>query len=122
MEQNFYKCNSCDAVLFNIAMDSAVCIDGLEALKPNTVDASKEKHVPDVSYEGGKLVVKLGSVEHPMVSEHYIPWIFVQTKDGGVYKRLSPNDKPEAVFSVVKDDVVCIYAYCNQHGLWSVSL
>ena len=35
-------------------------------LKANTTDAAQEKHVPQVTVDGKKIIVKVGSVEHPM--------------------------------------------------------
>ena len=39
-------------------------------LNANSVDASKEKHVPDVTREDGKIKVAVGSTLHPMIPEH----------------------------------------------------
>jgi superoxide reductase len=95
------------------------CGQEMELLVANTVDASKEKHVPVVTKEGGKVTVKVGSVEHPMVEEHYIQWIYLCTKNGGQRKSLKPGEKPEATFYVGEDEDVCeVYEYCNLHGLW----
>jgi superoxide reductase len=89
-------------------------------MKPNTVDASKEKHVPQVTNDNGKITVKVGSVEHPMTNEHYIEWIYVCTGLGGHRKALKPGDKPEATFFLSEGEEICeVYAYCNLHGLWS---
>ena len=66
-----------------------------------------------------KLTVTVGSVEHPMVEEHYIEWISVQTKFGNQRKALRPGERPEAVFALLPgDEVIAVYEYCNLHGLW----
>ena len=58
-------------------------------------------------------------VEHPMVEEHYIEWIDVQTSQGFQHKVLNPGDKPQACFSLCEGETVeAVYAYCNLHGLW----
>ena len=54
----------------------------MEELVPNTVDAAQEKHVPVVTVDGNTVKVEIGSVEHPMVDEHYIQWIYLQTEKG----------------------------------------
>ena len=91
-------------------------------LKPNTTDAAGEKHVPVATFEGDVLTVNVGSVEHPMTEAHHIAWIYVETKDGSLFKRLPHTGKPVAQFHVAKEDVVAVYDYCNLHGLWKVDV
>jgi superoxide reductase len=38
----------------------------------NTFSAAKEKHVPVIEKITGGVLVKVGSVEHPMIETHYI--------------------------------------------------
>ena len=88
-------------------------------LKANTTDAAQEKHVPQVTVDGKKIVVKVGSVEHPMTEAHLIQWIYLQTKKGGQYVHLTASDKPEAEFIVADgDEPIAAYEFCNLHGLW----
>jgi desulfoferrodoxin len=69
--------------------------------------------------EGERVTVTVGSVAHPMLDNHYIEWIALQTKSGNQRKGLHPGDEPKAVFLVPEDDeIVDVYAYCNLHGLW----
>ena len=92
-------------------------------LKANTTDAAQEKHVPQVTVEGKKVVVKVGSVEHPMTEAHLIQWIYLQTKRGGQYVHLTAADKPAAEFIVADDDEpVAAYEFCNLHGLWKADI
>lgn len=92
-------------------------------LKANTVDASQEKHVPQVTVDGKKVIVKVGSVAHPMTEAHLIQWIYLQTKKGGQYVHLTASDKPEAEFILADDDVaLAAYEYCNLHGLWKADI
>lgn len=55
---------------------------------------------------------------HPMLSEHFIEWVYVQTENGGQRKALKPDDKPNVTFCLGDDKAVAVYAYCNLHGLW----
>ena len=72
---------------------------------------------PEKSEKG--ILVKIGSVPHPMEEAHYIEWIKVERKDGKVCRHyLKPGDKPEAEFSVPMEEVAAVYEYCNLHGLW----
>ena len=92
-------------------------------LQANTTDAAQEKHVPQVTVEGKKVFVKVGSVEHPMTDAHLIQWIYLQTKRGGQYVHLSATDKPEAEFIVADgDEPIAAYEFCNLHGLWKADI
>ena len=92
-------------------------------LTANTTDAAQEKHVPQVTVDGKKVIVKVGSVAHPMTDAHLIQWIYLQTKRGGQYVHLSATDKPEAEFVVADgDEPVAAYEFCNLHGLWRADI
>ena len=97
-----------------------MCIrDRMKELVPGSVDAAVEKHVPVVTEDGNKVKVFVGEVEHPMVEEHYIGWIAIETKEGMQRKYLKAGEKPEAVFALADGDkLVAAYAWCNIHGLW----
>ena len=95
----------------------------MQFLKANTTDAAQEKHVPQVTVDGKKVSVKVGSVAHPMTEAHLIQWIYLQTKKGGQYVHLTASDKPEAEFIVADDDEpIAAYEYCNLHGLWKAAI
>ena len=69
------------------------------------------------------ITVIVGTAPHPMIENHYIQWIVLETEQGYQQKTLKPGDKPEVVFSVCGDDKpVAAYAYCNLHGLWKVTI
>ena len=92
-------------------------------LTANTTDAAQEKHVPQVTVDGKKVSVQVGSVAHPMTEAHLIQWIYLQTKRGGQYVHLTANDKPEAEFIVADDDEpIAAYEYCNLPGLWKAAI
>lgn len=94
-------------------------MEGYEEIVPNTVDAAKEKHVPVISREGQTVTVTVGEVAHPMLENHYIGWIVLETKNSEERKELKPGEEPVAQFYVSEDDtVIAAYAYCNLHGLW----
>ena len=84
----------------------------------NATDAAREKHVPVVTVEGNTVSVTVGSVEHPMTEEHYITWIYLETEKGGQRKALKPGEAPSATFTLIDDEPVGVYEYCNLHGLW----
>lgn len=124
MATKFYKCRHCGNVITKV-VDSTVpvvcCGEKMEELIANTVDASAEKHVPVVTkIDDCNIKVEVGSVAHPMLPEHHIAFIYVETENGGI--RVDLKDKPEAVICTCSDKPVAVYEYCNLHGLWKTEL
>ncbi len=118
----FYICKTCGNIITKVK-DASVpvmcCGKKMELLVPNTVDASTEKHVPICTVDNNNVYVMVGEVEHPMLAEHSIEWIAIQTKLGSQLKYLSVGDMPAASFNMAtQDELVAVYAYCNLHGLW----
>lgn len=115
-----YNCSICGNIVevLHTGKGQLVCCGQPMALEvENTVDASKEKHVPVIEKDGGQITVKIGSVAHPMDEKHYIEWVEV-IADGQIHRQfLSPGSKPEAVFSLDAGNLVA-RAYCNLHGNW----
>jgi superoxide reductase len=124
MATKFYRCNHCGNVIEK-HVDSKVpvvcCGEKMQELVANTVDASTEKHVPVVTkVDDCTIKVQVGSVEHPMLPEHHISFIYVETENGGM--KINLKDKPEATFCTCSDKPVAVYEYCNLHGLWKTEL
>ena len=123
-ELKFYICEHCKNVIIKVS-DSKVpvmcCGQLMKELVANTVDAAVEKHVPVVTRENIILKVSVGSVEHPMIEEHYIEFIVLETASGFRVAYLNPHDKPEVEF-YSDEPVIAVYAYCNLHGLWKTSI
>lgn len=122
MTKRFYVCRHCGN-LIGMIKDTGVpvfcCGQKMEALVPNTTEASNEKHIPVVSVEDGKVKVTVGSVAHPMEAEHYIEWVYLQMSNGGQRRAFKPGEKPEATFLLSEGSKpVAVFAYCNLHGLW----
>ncbi|MBP3549384.1 MAG: desulfoferrodoxin [Rikenellaceae bacterium] len=124
MATKFYKCRHCGNVIEKI-VDSKVpvvcCGEKMEELIPNTVEASEEKHLPVVTcIDDCTIKVEVGSVAHPMLPEHHIAFIYVETENGGI--RVNLSDKPEAVICTCSSRPIAVYEYCNLHGLWKTTL
>ncbi len=115
-----YKCEVCGNIVEMVheGVGQLVCCgQPMKLMEENTVDAAKEKHVPVVEKTAGGLLVKVGSVAHPMEEKHYIEWIEV-IADGRAYRQfLKPGDKPEALFCI-EAATITAREYCNIHGLW----
>ncbi|MDD6155494.1 MAG: desulfoferrodoxin family protein [Lachnospiraceae bacterium] len=125
MEQKYYICEHCKNMV-EVVKDSGVpmmcCGQKMTEVIPGTTDAAVEKHVPAFEVKDGKVLVKVGEVEHPMVEAHYIEWVSIQTNQGMQRKNLKAGDKPEAVFALCEgEEVEAVYAYCNLHGLWKAT-
>ena len=118
----FFKCAHCGNIIAYVedkGVPVVCCGEKMTEIIPGTTDAAAEKHVPVVLHNGSEIEVKVGSAEHPMIAEHYIQWIAIETKQGAQRKILSPNDAPKAVFALADgDEFVAAYAYCNLHSLW----
>ena len=142
-----YKCAICGNVVevVHASGGTLVCCGQPMTLQvENTVEASKEKHIPVIERNGDDIVVKIGSVTHPMEEKHYIEWIELQFEKRIYRKYLSPGEKPEACFNVKEmvvtdsddtancegtpcnfkcnccdgDTAFTARAFCNLHGLW----
>ena len=122
MEMKFYRCETCGqiiAIVKKTAVPVMCCGKPMKEIIPGTTDAAAEKHVPVVEVDGNKVVVKVGSVAHPMLPEHFIEWIAIQTKMGNQRKALNPGEEPKACFMLCEgDEIEAAYAYCNLHSLW----
>jgi len=115
-----YKCAVCGNIVevVHVGGGTLVCCGkDMLLLDPNTVDASKEKHVPVIEKSADKVLVKVGSAAHPMDDDHYIEFIELHTETGVLIEFLKPGSKPEAVFNG-SFGAVTARAYCNKHGLW----
>ena len=124
MATKFFKCNHCGNVIVKVVdagVPVACCGEKMVELVPNTVDASGEKHLPVVTVlDNNSIKVEVGSVHHPMLPEHHISFVYVETENGGIQVNL--KDKPEAVVYLGEEKAVAVYEYCNLHGLWKTEL
>ncbi len=118
----FFECKTCGNIV-ELVKESGVpvvcCGQKMEEIIPGSVDAAVEKHVPVVTVTGNKVKAVVGEVEHPMIEEHFIGWIAIETEQGVQRKTLSPGEKPELEFALTEGDkLIATYAWCNIHGLW----
>ena len=119
----FYICSHCGNIITYVR-DNGVpivcCGEKMKELVPGSVEAAHDKHIPVMRVNGGEVTVHVGSVDHPMLAEHWIEWIALETTAGVQCKALAPGMAPECKFMLADGDApVAAYAYCNLHGLWS---
>lgn len=122
MAQKFYVCKHCGNIvekIKDVGVPILCCGEKMTEIIPGTTDAAAEKHVPVYTVEGNAVTVSVGSVAHPMLPEHYIEWIVLETEQGTQRKALVPGEKPQAKFALCDGDrVIAAYAFCNLHNLW----
>jgi superoxide reductase len=115
-----YKCEVCGNIVEVVhggAGQLVCCGKPMKLLVENTTDAAKEKHVPVIERLADGFVVKVGSVAHPMLEEHFIEWIELIADGRACRAYLKPGDQPEARFHI-KAEKVTAREHCNLHGLW----
>ena len=121
----FYICPHCGNIV-EMVHDAGVkpvcCGEKMTELIPGSVDASAEKHVPDVKVDNDAVEVNVGSVDHPMVDVHWIEWVQLVTDKGSYRKWLNPGEAPNVIFRLGEEKPIAVYAYCNLHGLWKTEL
>lgn len=118
----FFQCAHCGNIIAYVE-DKGVpvmcCGEKMQEIIPGSVDAATEKHVPLLEQTGVYVTVKVGSVDHPMLPEHHIGWIALETKAGNQRKLLAPGEAPQVCFALCPgDEPIAAYAWCNLHGLW----
>lgn len=115
-----YKCEVCGNIVEVLHKGKGqlfCCGKPMKLMEVKKLEEGKEKHLPVIEKVGDRVIVKVGSVKHPMIETHYIEWIEIVT-DNGVYRKyLKPGDEPIAEFCV-KVEKFSAREYCNLHGLW----
>lgn len=120
------KCEVCGNIV-EMVEDKGVpvmcCGKPMTELTANTSDGALEKHVPVAEVVDGNLHVKVGSMEHPMLPEHFITMIVAEFGDRIVRVNLEAGQKPEAVIALGEyKGKIHVYEYCNLHGLWKTDV
>ena len=118
--KQIYKCSICGNIVEVIHASGGelvCCGKPMELLVEKTQELGFEKHVPVIERTEQGILVKVGSMPHPMEETHYIEWIEIIADGQSCRKFLKPGDKPEALFEISAKEVV-VREYCNIHGLW----
>ena len=116
-----YKCNICGnivEVVHNGPGELVCCKQPMQNMVVGTVDAAKEKHIPEISKKDDRYNIVVGSVEHPMEEKHYIEWIQINSGNKSYREFLKAGTAPKAVFDL-KEGKITAREYCNLHGLWA---
>lgn len=123
MRLKFFKCETCGNIIMHVkesGVSVICCGKKMEELIPGAVEAAQEKHIPEVQVEKNIVKVMVGSVPHPMMDQHYIEWIALETENNSIQLQyLKPGESPECSFALQEGvQPKTVYAYCNLHGLW----
>ena len=119
-----YKCSVCGNIVQVEHVGGGVlvcCGKEMVLQEENSVDASKEKHVPVIEVEGTIARIKVGSEPHPMEESHFIMWIELLVDGVNYIKHLNPGEAPEAEFIIpigAEKEKITARCYCNLHGHW----
>jgi len=119
----FLRCEHCGNMVGFIedkGVDVICCGEPMKTLDAKDSDVGVEKHLPVLEKVGDKLSVTVGQVLHPMTEEHYIQWVAVVADNHTERIAFTPAEEPKAVFC--SQGEADVYAYCNLHGLWKVSV
>lgn len=125
MDLKVYHCSICGNLITPLHDAKVVpfcCGQKMEILTANTIDASQEKHVPQVEVKDGLVHIQIGAVLHPSVDAHYIMFIILLTNKGLHVRYIKPGQDPVATFQLKDEEPVSVFEYCNLHGFWKTAL
>ena len=119
----FFKCRHCGkiiAVVNERNVPTICCGEPMSEMIPNTSDGAVEKHVPVYEVKDNVVTVTVGEVKHPMMENHYIEWIAIETNFGNQRKVLKPGEEPVVKFALLEGEKVFrVVEHCNLHGLYA---
>jgi len=113
--------------VFAAGGDLVCCGESMQLIQSHTEEGEEvaEKHLPvvEVSEDGKRVMIKIGSVEHPMADDHYIQWVELFAGDQFLARQwLAPGQAPEAEFYLGEQlegqKKLQARCYCNVHGAW----
>jgi len=116
-----YRCEKCGNIVEVLYAGGGIlvcCGQEMKLYEEKSQDEGNEKHLPVVESSDRGVKVKVGSVLHPMETDHFIQWIEVLAKEKAYREFLSPGSPPEAEFCIKQDDIIAVRELCNKHGLW----
>lgn len=121
--KQIYKCLICGNLIEVVGVGSGqlvCCGQPMQLMQEQNQEQGLEKHVPVLTKTKIGVLVKIGSVPHPMESNHYIVWIELIVGNQVFRQILQPGELPQAEFCLPITNLADIKAreYCTIHGLW----
>ena len=115
LKTQFYVCPVCGNVIRSTGQAVISCcgvtLPALTAEEPDAGHLLLARIVEDEYYV---------TAEHPMTREHYISFLAAVSDHGVQLVKLYPEGGAEARFRI--DRVKYLYAYCNRHGLFRITV
>jgi superoxide reductase len=111
------KCGNTVELIRNVGEPIKCCGSKMTELVPHWKEGG-EKHTPIIKIKNKSVSVDIGEIPHPMTDEHSINWVCLETNHGMHRKFLAPGSEPKVTFALADEKPVCVYSYCNLHGLW----
>ena len=115
LKTQFYVCPVCGNVIRSTGQAVISCcgvtLPALTAEDPDAGHPLLARIVEDDYYV---------TAEHPMTREHYISFLAAVSDHGVQLVKLYPEGGAEARFRI--DRVKYLYAYCNRHGLFRITV
>lgn len=115
LKSKFYVCPICGNVIHSTG-DALVSCCGI-ALPPLNAEIADKEHLIKAEIIENEYFV---TVNHPMEKGHYISFLCASSDLGIQFVKLYPEGNAEARFRLCR--VKKLYAYCNRHGLFAVTL
>ncbi|MCP4652700.1 MAG: desulfoferrodoxin FeS4 iron-binding domain-containing protein [Candidatus Omnitrophica bacterium] len=119
--RTLYHCEICKHLIEIVSAGAPTlicCNQPMIKVEPKTEDTGSEKHVPIIENTENGSIIKVGSIEHPMIEEHYIKFIEVLTKERVLRVELKPGQKPEIKCCTKKENILKVREFCTVHGVW----
>ena len=114
MEVRYCICKHCGNIVEKVK-DKGVpvicCGEPMQELKAGVTDAAVEKHVPVYTVEGSHVHVVVGETKHPMLEEHFIEWITLNTNQGIYRKQLNPGQGRQRIFASAMENMQKKYTH-----------
>ena len=115
LKTQFYVCPVCGNVIRAdgqaVISCCGVTLPPLTAEEPDEAHAIRTQRAEDEYYV---------TTEHPMTREHYISFLAAVSDNAVQFVKLYPQGGAEARFKIGR--VKYLYAYCNRHGLFRVTI
>lgn len=114
------KCGATVEILKDCTCENcgiSCCGQPMHEVTPNSVDASKEKHLPVYEVVGNYIVA---TVNHVMEEAHHIEYIALVSDKINAKKYLKVGEPARVIFPYVKG--AKLYASCNLHGIWETEV
>ena len=111
----FYVCPVCGNVIWSVGEGAFSCC-GI-TLPPLEAEPAGENHAIRVERMDDEWYV---SLDHPMSKNHFLSFMAYVTTDRVDFRKLYPEQSPEARFLMQGHGMV--YVYCNHHGLYQTRI